>query len=303
MAPSQSEFTPTNLKEAQEALAKWKIELPVVESVYQPSGIMPAVALASMCAGALAGSFGAMLAGGALFGAAWAATFGLYGYWAGQGAPVGLIELVGSLVLGAVLFGAAAIVPGLIVAKAAAAGSRRAKNRNPRWASVVAGTVGAMVALVLYSTWHQRAVLDSLSVLDRFDPFGLKEPLVFFGPLGWAIAAFGIVAAAAGFTLDHVRAQKFCEGCSEFLTGGELSQISWAGGRKLKGDSAQLSAAAVRESVGGHAGQDVKVEMFCCPKCGAGILECIAPFKAQWTGDKPGILQEQWLFLSAKFSA
>ena len=287
-----------NQEEMDAELARWREQLPEVKSAYKPSGKTTATALLFMLVAVPLASIAGILSGGlagVVVGIPLGLFFGLIVFLWVRVSPkfamtgcLPVLAVIGGLIVGVVLFGAA----GFVAASGVVLLGKIGKNRSPGIASAFSIVAGLLIILAAWLI----ATMSTPEVRD-------------FVRGGWgitaAIAAALLTSAVATWTaIDKVNQQKFCEDCEKYIKEQDLKQLSYEGTvRTVKA----LWAGNIREAVNlmKEAGGDSGVpKLYMCSQCRVGYLDLTTNFEASWeTGDQKKPTDEKsesWLVASVR---
>jgi hypothetical protein len=287
-------------------LARWKDDMPEVESAYQPSGRMPAHAGIAMVLGAgigvLAGTLAALVIGAVTMGVLRGVKWALQGMGKVGGKGPTMIFLVGCAAL---LAGYAAlyVVVGVVTARCTTyVGQRVGKNRSAAAASSISIVAVGVCLMVLY--------------LIRQEFFPWCDPGDFLRHLNWGwtdwlargleIAGASLaVALAASQASKMVQAKKFCESCELFMEESALPEVG-LGGLRILTTAVQAGEMEAVSCLFDEppAGIEGKAVLFHCPLCSEGFLEVHAHFHASWPKDEKSneSKEESWMTASEMLS-
>jgi hypothetical protein len=281
--PKQHQFA--FKEEAEVEKQRWRETAPAIESAYQPSGKLPQGAMQWMTGGVVLG-----IPAGAVAGAVVAAV--------GIAISLLLASLLkemssgggrGIIMLGIATFGAALgtfigmyVLLGFTASHVVVATGKRGKNRNPAAAAVLA-VVAALGATLVF-----RAIMaEAPGMVEKRD--AVEALTAVFGPGEFAVLCLIVGAAGAALTAGiharkAVRKTKFCETCEVYVDTIPPRPISFAGATEaLKtvaaGDTA--AAAAALTAVAAEE-QEGSLNLYRCPRCGAGYAELQVSFSAKW---------------------
>lgn len=294
-------------------LIQWKRQLSKVESVYKPSGSLPAPAILSM-AGGLPVAITAAVLCEATVSVASAAVIGLIIIGNMLGIVLGFIYfiLVILLFIGTVLALAAPFwAGGWGASKAIHWFGRWGKNRSPNGSGAfAAGAAAASVPIfgLLFALLLKPTV-------DSWELLGIPQTAQDIIYL--VIGGFGIgVAAWSGWHYGklNVVGDKFCETCDFYMKRERLKMLNAEALRvivhALKNEQHDLAFDAL-ELPADKLGE---LLLFYCPSCSAGYAEAHAHFKATYYEKKPGhffgigtrqakeTLNEEWLAASVNLN-
>jgi len=278
--PNGGQSSVRNRDQWNEAVRRWKKELPPVQSVYQPSGRLPPKALALMILG---GSLG--IPAGAASAAAVAGITALLVYLLGA-VFVAIAEALDVfvccplvlMIIVVALGGLAALIAwGCVPAMCVVSLGRQGKNRNVG-VSVVVSAMSALGAVLVLALLVPSLDLDFL-------PGSLRDGLPW-----WLILLLLIVplVAACGTALGETVEAKFCETCEVFMDKKPLVELSYGGARLMAlaiKEADFLAVAGAMEIAKGNVGRPL---LFTCPECHSGCLDLTMAFSASWQRpDKP----------------
>jgi MFS family permease len=265
--------------EAKQELEAWKQELPEVPSAYQPSGVLPTMALIFMLVGAVLGAPAGALAGTIV------AAIG--------GVVTGLLVLLNTVVAACgfvvcifvVLTVIAAVVTVLLTFVAVGVTSalvttsmgRLGKNRN---ASAAAGLSMLSAGLGLVLTWGAFAFAAQGPIEQALEMEG--GSLNVWSVIGLVVGVIVAIIAAGVFAYYLVLTAKFCEDCEKYMDTGALKTLRLGGLKAMAKALAARDVAATLALVDAPGGSEAKPELFSCADCGKGYLELTAQFKATW---------------------
>jgi hypothetical protein len=284
-------------------LRQWRADMPEVASAYQPSGVLPAMALVNMSIGATVGAPAGTVAGGLV-----AAVGG--GLLAALGWLIALILFCGFIVFAMVaLFGLLGLVVVLLTFSASGWVSavfttefgRWAKNRNVRAAvlfSTVSAGLSVVLAWVLFQAFAKPILVDHGWIGPQIGDFDILSPIAAL--LGGAFAVFIARRTAA----DRIRAAKFCEECERHMERSPLKKLGLSGLRAMAHALNQNRLAEAVSALDLPPGESGEADLFTCPSCSRGYVELKANFKAVWkeTKDKKE-KTESWLVSSVELGA
>jgi hypothetical protein len=177
---------------------------------------------------------------------------------------------------------------------------RAGKNRNTGvalcLAAISAGLAIAIAAALLYALGRE-LLGDWLSVDVATAGF-----LIVYGS-GAALAAAIAAGAAAHFAARRVQADKFCEDCARFMSGLKVKSLRLGALRAITRALREHNTEVAVSLLYSRTGPDGAVDMYRCPRCGKGIVEVTAHFKARWREPDRGRKKESWLVASVELPA
>jgi hypothetical protein len=267
-----------------------RMEMPEVESAYQPSGALPASAVLLLLLGSVVGCVGGAIAGTVIAGAGLA----LSGALVHANSGFSGLAILHALIVIAALLGAL-LAMGYVSAWCTTQFGQWGKNRNIVVAmvlAVLASVVPVFCACGCYFRFGAEPLLNKLVMDHRLSPLlwvWLWEP-------GFVISAvFGALIAAltaGGVAAYRVQAVKFCESrqtsmgsCSKTLSLGCVRAFVRAL-RKVRMDVAE-------SLLQGASGWEGEACLYFCPSCSRGYLEVTVKHKVRVEGGSPYVLPRE----------
>ena len=296
---------------AKHLLARWKKQMPQVDSAYQPSGVLPASALLLMIWGFVFSIVMALVAE-AVVGVLAIAIVALLAVINAVALMGGFIFCIWVIILILVLI--VALVAPFIAGGWAAAWTttlfgRWGKNRNvtvPSLLSILSAAISVPVAGFLF-------VLVAKEPLDQWQPFGFHPETLH--TIYWIVGGIGFLVAivsAFAVALTIVEGAKFCEDCECYMDKSPLKTLHAGGMRATVQALTDKNIDLAVHMLDRTSGENGNVTLFCCPRCFKGYLEVWVHFKAHWYKKSPGMfqskeekhdLQEDWLAASIELES
>lgn len=286
-------------------VAALKERWPETPSAYVPSGALPFGGLVALLSGGVVASVLAALTG-LVVGASSLGLGVLLGMLVAVIAACGFVACItlfwglGLVVVGGGLtFGGMGWVAGAVTAWFGKLG----KNRNVM-APVVIGLGATFVAWLVFAV-----VPPSLAELvpPSDSDFSVGGLVHLIGDYGWVHVVVLVIGLFFAWLMCFVgaeatvKAQKFCEPCSEYMQDKPLAGASLVVGEQLLRSLAVRDLPVIVDLLASDTGADLEPHLYTCPRCGAGYLEATLWSRTKWRshkGDKDA--EAQWLALSTQ---
>jgi len=259
-----------------------KVDLPVTESAYQPSGKLPVSALGSMLLGAGVAIIAALLAE-LVGGAAAAAIIAIMAAINLAIACVGFIvyiAVIAGVIIGVLALALPFIAGGWTAARVTTYFGQLGKNRNETVASVLSIAATAVSIVILWVAYYfvGERLIEMLKIEVLSD-----ATLQWIGHGVMGVGGLLAMLVSLGAASSYVKDAKFCEECEEFM---EETELRTLGVGAVHGMVVALKERRPEVAAGllcCDPGDDGKVTLFHCPTCDAGYVEISLMFKAKYT--------------------
>lgn len=310
--------------DADQELLRWKRLMPLVKSLYQPSGILPFPAFVYMVVGVVLGALAGGIVGIIVANLGLLATYalGFLTKWLADAtgrvfccpAILSLLVLLAGYFFS---FMGAGVAAGLCVTGM----GKNGKNRNVTAAALL-GTVSAALAAVAYVQCYlffESDARSSQDVLGKINEYlsgatpqsNITQEILNGGFSFWGTAVGVLIATISAWvtSVQEVHGAKFCEECQCYMGKRALRKVSFLGMRLLAKPVVLQSMESVVMVMDQGEGAEGVPLLFVCPTCGKGYFEVSAHFEQHWkTIKKDGTSKaeekkETWLVASRAMGA